>query len=185
MSVYYPASNCGGTGSIPTYSCNPCPEYEYSRIRSVAFVKNTWSFTDPSDSTEWDAALTAGAAIVIWATSGSYDGSTIDELVGFGDAETQNGGATHVLTYKDPNSTTNCDFYNAIKQSSDYTVWFRTSSKIWGAGAPVTITPKLPVSDNLKDVLTYEVTVKWQNASLPCPYDTPDGIFNQCYIPLP
>jgi hypothetical protein len=90
-----------------------------------------------------------------------------------------------VLTYKDPNSTTNCDFYNSIKNSSDYTVWFRTSSKIWGSNEPVTITPKLPVTDNLKDVLTYEVTVKWQNPSLPCPYDTPEGIFNQCYIPLP
>ncbi len=55
----------------------------------------------------------------------------------------------------------------------------------YGGGGPVTITPKLPVTDNLKDVLTYEVTVKWQNPLLPCPYDTPEGIFSQCYIPLP
>ncbi len=83
MSVYYPASNCGG-GAIPQYSCNPCPEYEYSRIRSIAFVKNTFSFTDPSDPTEWNTGLGNGDIIVIWATSGTYDGSTIEELVGFG-----------------------------------------------------------------------------------------------------
>lgn len=183
MSVYYPASNCGG-GAIPQYSCNPCPEYEYSRIRSISYVKNTFSFTDPSDPTEWNTGLGNGDIIVIWATSGTYDGGTIEELVGFGDAETQNGGSTHILTYKDPNSTTNCNFYNAIKNSSDYTIWFRTSSKIWGAGAPVTITPKIPVADDLKAVLTYEVQVKWQNSSLPCPYDTPDGIFDQCYVPI-
>lgn len=180
MSVYYPASTCGG-GAIPQYSCNPCPTYEFARVRSIAFVKNSYTFTDPTSPAEWASAINANNAIVIYATSGSYD-SAQDELVGFGDSETVNGGSTHTLVYKDPNTTENCDFYNAIKQSTDYTLWFRTSSKIWEAGAPVTITPKMIVADNLKEVLTYEVTVKWQNSDLPCPYDTPDNIFNVCYI---
>lgn len=183
MSVYYPASNCGG-GAIPQYTCNSCFTYEYSRIRSIAYVKNTFSFTDPEDPTEWNTGLAAGDIIVLWATAGNYDGGTVEELVGFGDSETVNGGNSHVLVYKDPNTVANCDFYNAIKDSTDYTIYFRTSSKIWSAGAPVTITPKMPVADDLKAVLTYEVTLKWQNSNLPCPYEVPAGIFDQCYIPI-
>jgi hypothetical protein len=183
MSVYYPTSTCGG-GAIPQYTCNPCPDYEYGRVRSIAFVKNSVSFTDPTSHIEWNTALGAGNAIVIWATQGNYDGGTSQELPGFGDAEFVNGGVSHVVVYKDASTTDNCDFYNSIKNSTEYTMWFRTSTKIWSAGAPVNITPKMPIADDLKSVVTYEVTVKWQNADLPCPYDIPDGIFENCYIPI-
>lgn len=184
MSVYYPASNCGGSVTIPEYSCNPCPSYEYGRIRSVAFVKNSFTFTDPSNSTEWNTGLTNGDIIVIWETQGSYDGGTTSELTGFGDREFTNGGTSHVLNFKDPNYGENCDFYNSIKNSSDYSIVFRSSSKIHLANAPVTITPKNPIADDLKSNVVWDVTVKWQNPDSPCPYDTPDGIFTSCYIPL-
>lgn len=183
MSIYYPSSNCGG-GAIPRYACNPCPTYEYSRIRSIAFVRNTVSFVNPASPAEWSTQINNLNAIVIWATSGTYDGGTVEELVGFGDSEFYNGAITHTLTYKDPNTVENCDFYNAIKDSTDYTVYFRTSSRLWSAGRPVTITPKMPVADDLKAVLTYEVTVKWSSPSLPCSFAVPDNIFNQCYIKL-
>ncbi len=183
MSVYYPTNNCGG-GAVAQYTCNPCPEYEYSRIRSIAFVKNSVSFSNPSSPTEWDTAIGAGDAIIIWATQGSYDGGTSVELPGFGDAEFVNGGASHILTYKDASVSDNCDFYNSIRSNTEYTVWFRTSSKIWAAGTPVSVTPKMPIADDLKAVLAYEVTVKWSNPDLPCGYDIPDGIFTNCYIPI-
>lgn len=183
MSVYYPSGNCG-PGEIPQYTCTPCGDYEYSRIRSMAFVKTSFSFTDPSDPTEWNTALAAGDAIVLYAVSGSYDGGSTTESPGFGDQETINAGTTHVITYRDPNVADNCDFYNAIKYSSQYTAWFKTSSKIWSADAPVTITPKAPVTDDIKAVMAYEVTVKWSNPDMPCPYDIPDGIFDQCYVPI-
>jgi len=188
MSVYYPSGNCGGA-AIPDYTCSPCgSSYEYGRIRSIAFVKSNYSIADPSNPTQWNTAIATGNAIVIWATSGNYDSAT-EELVGFGDAETVNGGITHTLVYKDPNvqvdnAQGNCDFYNAIKDSSEYTVYFRTSSRLWAANAPVTISPKMPVADDLKSVLTYEVTVKWQNSSLPCSSAVPDGIFDTCYVPV-
>ena len=73
MSVYYP-SGCGASQTIPTYSCSDCPEYEYGRIRSVFFYKNDFSFTDPTNSTEWDTGLANEDIIVIWETQGSYDG---------------------------------------------------------------------------------------------------------------
>lgn len=185
MSVYYPSdSGCGTGGAIPAYSCNPCPAYEYGRIRSVAFIKNTFSFTDPTSSSEWTAGINNDNIIVIWQTQGSYDGGTTSELAGFGDSEFVNGGVSHVLNFKDPNYLENCDFYNQIKYSSEYTIAFRTSSAVHLASSPVTITPKNPIADDLKSNVVWDVTVKWQQADAPCPYTTPAGIFDRCYIPL-
>lgn len=181
MSVYYPSSTCGG-GAIPAYSCNPCPAFEYGRVRSVAFIKNTYTFIDPSDPAEWATAIANGNVIVVWKTSGSYDGGSTTEAPGFGDQISTNGNTTHVLTLKDPNYIENCDFYNAIKNSSDYYLAFRTSSQIHFSGAPVTITPKNPVADDINSVVTWEATIKWTNPDSPCPFNTPAGIFDRCYI---
>lgn len=181
MSLYYPSSTCGGS-TIPDYACNPCPDYEYGRIRSVALIKNTFTFTDPSSTAEWTTGITNEDIIVIWKTQGGYDGGATSELIGFGDSATVNGNTTHTLTFKDPNYADNCDFYNAIKGSSDYTLAFRTSSQVHLAGAPVTLTPKNIVADDINSVVVWEVQVKWTNPDSPCPYDTPSGIFDRCYI---
>lgn len=180
MSVYYP-SDCD-SGTIPAYSCNPCPSYEYGRVRSIAFIKNSFAFTDPTATAQWVTGINSGDIIIIWKTSGSYDGGTTTELPGFGDQATINGNTTHVLTFKDPNYKENCDFYNAIKGSSQYSVAFRTSSSIHLSGAPVTVTPKNPIQDDDKSLVTWEGTVKWTNPDLPCPYNTPANIFDVCYI---
>ena len=184
MSVYYPTSNCGSTTTLPAYSCNPCPSYEYGRLRSVAFKKVSVSLTNPSSSSEWDTAIANEEIRVIWETQGSYDGGTTSELAGFGDREFTNGGVSHVLNYKDPNYASNYDFYMAIKDSSEWSIVFRTSSQIHVVDVPVTITPKNPVADDLKSNVVWDVTVKWSDPLQPRPYDTPAGIFDSCYIPL-
>lgn len=181
MSLYYPSSTCGGS-TIPAYNCNPCPNYEYGRIRSIAFIKNTFSFTNPESTSEWTAGIASQDIIVVWKTQGSYDGGATSEQVGFGDSATVNGNTTHTLIYKDPNYAENCDFYNGIKGSSEYTIAFRTSSQVHFAGAPVTITPKNVIADDINSVVVWEVLVKWTNPDSPCPYDTPSGIFDSCYI---
>lgn len=181
MSLYYPSSDCGGA-TVPDYACNPCPAYEYGRIRSVALIKNSFTFTDPTSSTQWAAGIASKDIIVIWKTQGTYDGGQTGELVGFGDSATVNGNTTHTITYKDPNYADNCDFYNAIKGSSDYTIAFRTSSLVHFAGAPVTLTPKNPIADDINSVVVWEVQAKWTNPDSPCAYTTPVGIFTSCYI---
>lgn len=188
MSVYYPSdSGCGTGGVVPTYSCNPCPAYEYGRIRSAAFIKISYLgalLIDPTNPTIWTTGVDNLDIIPIWQTQGSYDGGTTSELAGFGDSEFVNGGTSHILNFKDPNYLENCDFYNQIKYSSEYTVAFRTSSAVHIAQAPVNITPKNPVADDLKSNVVWDVTVKWQYADSPCPFTTPAGIFDRCYIPL-
>lgn len=187
MSLYYPTSNCGG-GAIPSYYCNPCLDsttIEYGRVRSIAFVKNTYLSTiiaNPSSTAVWTTAVNSGNAIVLYQTRGSYDGSNTTMVTGFGDNIEFNGTRTHTLTYFDPFCNENIDFYNAIQNSTDYTIVWRTSSRIWFAGTPVTITAKIPVADDIASTMTVEVTCKWTNSSIPTPYATPASIFDRCYI---
>ena len=177
VALYYPSCST----SISDYSCSPCPPRENARVRSVAFVKASYTWTNQSSSSEWATAIQNQNAIVIWQTQGNYDAS-VTELTGFGDTPFYNGNGTHTLTFKDPNAAANVDFYNDITGSQEYTVVYRTSSYIWFAVKPVIVTPKAPVVDDINGVLTIDCTVKWTSPSIPTPYATPAGIFDRCYI---
>ena len=185
MSIYTPASDCSGDAVID-YTCNPCPTYEYSRVRSIAFVKTSYRATlqaNPTNATLWSTGMDDQNIIMIYKTQGSYDGGSTTELTGFGDDVTFNGNTTHTITYKDPNySTNNTTVYNALKGSSEYEVVYRTSSKIHFTEAPVTITPKAPVADDISAVQTYEIQLKWTNPDMPTPVAAPAGIFDTCYV---
>lgn len=178
MALYYPSC----AGAIPTYNCNPCPPTETGRVRSVAFVKTTYTFINPSSTAEWTNAIASGDAVVIWQTQGTYDGGATAELVGYGDLPFYNGNVTHTLTFKDPNFYQNCDFYNAMRLSQQYTIWFRTSSLIWASGSAVIVTPKNAVADDINSIVNWEVVCKWTNPLNPCSWTTPASIFDRCYI---
>lgn len=182
MSLYYPTSSCGESGVIPDYSCNPCPSYEFGRVGSIAFIKNSFTFTDPTVSSQWVTGITAKDIIVVWKTQGSYDGGVTAELPGYGRSFSENGNTTHTLNFKDPNYIENWDFYNGIKGSSEYTIAFCTSTQVHLAGAPVTITPKNPIQEDINSVVVWDVQAKWTNSSPPRPYNQPSGIFDTCYI---
>lgn len=184
MSVYVPTGDCAPDG-VPDYTCNPCPDYEYGRVRSVAIIKNSYVDTliaDPTNTTLWTTGVDNGDVFVIYKTQGNYDGGTTQELTGFGDDSTFNGNTTHTLVYRDPNYSDNCDFYNAIRNSSEYTLAYRTSSKVHFAGTPIVITPKNPVQDDINSVLSWEVTTKWTNPDSPCAVATPADVFDTCYV---
>lgn len=183
MSLYYPTNDCATTQSA--YYCNPCPTLEYGRVRSIAFVKKTYLATvllAPSTAATWTTGINSGNIIVIWQTSGTYDGSTTAELPGFGDQAIINGNRNHVLTVKDPNYKDNCDFWNDIQNSNEWTVVYRTSSLIHFSTATVTITSKNPIADDISSIVAWEATVKWVYSSAPCGYTTPSGTFDRCYV---
>lgn len=179
--VYYPTGNCGTGGTVPAYTCSPCPTYEFGRIRSVAIIDESFTFTDPTLASEWNTGITTGKITVIWETQGSYDGGSTSELAGFGDRETTNGGTVHTLTFKDPNYKDNADFYNAIRSVSTKKIAFRTSNSIHLVDVPVTLTPKNPIADDTKSNVVWEVQAKWSSPDSPVPYDTPANIFDSCY----
>lgn len=187
MGYYIDTSACGGT-ALPYYTCSACPDTEYGRIRSFFLVKRTYYDTLVSTITTastWTTAISAGNVIMFPLAQGSYDGGSIQELTGFGDFATMNGNTTHSATVKDINYSSNCDFWNAIRDSREYIFGYRTSSKIHipsSSSAVATITPKNPVSDDINSVVAWEVLFKWTDPNSPCDYTTPASIFDQCIV---
>lgn len=185
MSIYTPDNDCG-SGTVRDYACNPCPTFEYGRVRSVGFITPAYRATiqaDPTNANLWQTGIDTQAIILIYKTQGSYDGGSTQELTGFGDDATFNGNTTHTLTYKDPFYTSNnAGVYNDIKSSSAYEGFYRTSSKVHYTEAPVTITPKAPVADDINSVQAFEVQLKWTNPEMPIPYAMPSNIFDTCYV---
>lgn len=179
MSIYYPA---GCDAQIPDHVCDPCEVIEQGRVRSVAFIKNTVAFIDPSNPTEWQNYFKQGLIHIIPATKGTFDGGAEVETPGYGDQVTRLTGYNFTLTYQDPNFKKNCNFYNIIKNSRQYTVAFRTSTQILMVNATVQIIPKVPITDDVNSEVVWEVVVKWSDNDVPCPYDAPPTIFDKCVV---
>lgn len=184
MSNYYPSSNCGGV-AIPDYTCNPCVTPEFGRIRSVALVASSYVATlqaNPSSNALWATGLDTGVVYPIFRTQGTYDGGTTASNPGFGDSATQNGNTTHILTYRDPNYAENCDFYNAIRNSTSYHLVYRTENYIHFSGSPVTLNPRNPVQDDVNSYVVWEVACTWTNPDSPCPVTGPSTFFESCVV---
>lgn len=177
MAVYYPS---GCDALIPDHICDPCEAIELGRLSSVAYIKNTFDFIDPSDPTEWEAGFASGDIILIPMTSGTFDGGSEVESPGYGRQATRLTGYNFQAQYQDPNYKLNCNFYNAIKNSRGYKFAYATSSQIHLVNVPVQAIPKNPVQDDVTSAVVWDVLVKWSDSDVPCPYDIPPGIFDAC-----
>src|SRR6187549_2052815 len=125
MSAYYPT---GCDALIPDHFCDPCETIEQGRIRSAAFIKDTFAFSDPTNPTEWTTGINAGDIIIIPQTKGTFDGGAEVESPGYGDQSTRLTGYNFQLQYQDPNYRQNCNFYNTLKNSRAYKVAYRTET---------------------------------------------------------
>lgn len=177
MSVYYP-SGCDDT--IPAHICDPCLLPEHGRISSVAFIKNTFAFVDPTDPTEWQAGFASGDIILIPQTRGTFDGGAEVEGPGYGRQATKLTGYNFQAQYQDPNYKGNCDFYNAIKRTRNMKFAYVTETQVHITDNEVQVIPKNPVEDDISSEVVWDVIVKWAGPDLPCPYDVPAGIFDEC-----
>lgn len=177
MSVYYPT---GCDALVPAHYCDTCEEPELGRVSSVAFIKSTFAFTDPSDPTEWEAGFAAGDIILIPLTKGTFDGGAEVETPGYGRQATRLTGYNFQAQYQDPNYRLNCAFYNAMKNSRQYKFAYATSTQIHLSDVVVQVIPKNPVQDDVTSEVVWDVIVKWSHTDLPCPYDLPAGIFDSC-----
>lgn len=177
MSVYYPT---GCDDLIPAHICDPCEAIEQGRVRSVAFIKNTFAFVDPSDPTEWAAGFASEDIILIPQTKGTFDGGSEVEAPGYGDQSTRLTGYNFQAQYQDPNYRQNCNFYNTLKNSRQYKFAYRTQTQIHISDTTVQVIPKNPVQDDTQTEVVWDVIVKWSGNDLPCPFDVPEGIFDEC-----
>jgi hypothetical protein len=172
--VYYPS---GCDVELGEHYCSNCPTPEHARVRSVAFIKSGFEFTDPTSPTEWQTGIANKDIIIIPETNGSFDGGAEVEGPGYGDQATKLVGYNFSLTYNDPNYKENANFYNTLKRVNNYRVAYRTESQVHISNNTVSAIPKNPVAEDLTAEVTWNVQVKWADDDLPIPYDVPEGIF--------
>lgn len=177
MSVYYPT---GCDDIIPAHICDPCVVAEHGRVSSIAFIKNTFEFIDPSDPTEWQTGFAAGDIILIPQTRGTFDGGSEVEGPGWGRKASSLTGYNFQLQYQDPNYKGNCNFYNILKRSKNMKVAFVTETQVHISVEEVQVIPKNPIQDEVTSEVVWDVLVKWSGPDLPCPFDVPPTIFDEC-----
>lgn len=176
MAIYYPGDNC--QNQVPEHLCDPCRAIELAGVRSIAFIADNFTFTSPTNTSEWTAGIASEDIIIIPETNGTFDGGAPQEGAGFGDNPTSLDGYDFSLNYFDPNFIDNCDFYNTIKNSrNSWKVAFRTGSQVYISDKTVTILPKMPIAADVKGKVLWDVTVKWTSQNLPCSYNTPTNVF--------
>jgi len=175
--IYYGG---GCDHDLPLHICNDCNVPEHGRVRSVAFIKKTFRFTDPSNPQEWRSGIIDGDIIIIPQVLGSYNGGEPVEGPGYGDTISKITGYNFELAFKDPNYTDNAGFYNAIKRNHIWLIAFRSETLTHMSTNTISIVPKNPITENLNDEVVWDVIVKFSQADLPEPFPTPDGIF-QCF----
>ena len=182
----YYSSGCDDI--IPAPNCDPCATKEFGRIGSFGFVRSDYIDTilaDPSQRALWDAGMAAADPTVFLFPYAHGELAEPSEQVGSGygrQVETFLGYDFNATVY-DPNYKDNCDFWNAIKRSKNYYFAYFTSSQVHLTPVAVTVIPKAPIADDLTSEVVWKATVKWRHEDHPCPYDAPDGLLDQCFIP--
>lgn len=184
MAGYYPS---GCDNLIPVHNCDPCEGREFGRLRSGGFIHKDFVFAndDTTDEAEWARGIDSGEIIVIPETNGEMPEPSEKVGTGYGDTVETLLGFDFTAMIADPNFASNCDFYNAIVGNRNYKFFFRTSSKTYITDKTVTIIPKFKVDNDINSEVVWNVTVKWQSAQFPCPFETPVSVIQTCYIPEP
>lgn len=172
--IYYPS---GCDSDVPDHLCSNCSDIENARVRSVAFIKKGFTFTDPSSPAEWTAGILSKDIVMIPSTNGTFDGGAEQENDGYGDQKSKLTGYDFALNFKDPDYKGNGNFYNEIKRSRNYYVAWRTATQVHISDKVVEIIPKNPVTAPTTDEVVWDVTVKWSSEDLPIPYDAPLSVF--------
>jgi hypothetical protein len=179
---YYPA--CGET-EIPDHSCDPCAEREYGRIRSAGFIHKDFQFADgdTENTLEWARGINERKIYVVPDTNGEMPEPSEKTGPGYGDTTETLLGYDFSAKFMDPNYSENVDFYNSLIGNRNFKFFYRTSSKVHITQTPVTIIPKTQIQNDLNSEVVWGTSVKWMHNQFPIPFNTPEGIFNTCFVP--
>lgn len=175
MPVYY----VGCTTSQANHQCSDCPPKELGDIRSYFFVKSSFTFVDITDTAEWTQGLIDRDIYIVTFSRGTLEFAE-NLQPGFGDSVEELDGYDITATVNDPNYAANCNFYNDIKRSKEWKFGYRTETKVHLSDVIATIIPKAPIAEGKNTSVIWEVIAKWTQENVPCPFDIPPGVFDQC-----
>lgn len=177
--VYYPGCP---TSELPFYQCDPCENYEKSKVRSVGAVTDTYYPTllaNPTSTAVWQAGIESEDIIIIPRVIGSLDAPDPLTGPGYGDDVETILGRDFNLIWRDPNYINNCNFYNTFrKRNGVFHGIYRTGSQTHITPETVVIDARAPITENSEDNVEWNGNMRWRSESQPCPFATPVGIFD-------
>jgi len=173
--IYYP----GCSTAIPDPNCSDCPPTENGDVRAFFLVKKTFTFTDITDTSEWQTGILAKDIYVFPYTRGTV---TVAENVvnGFGDQDEKLDSYTFTAAVEEPNYKDNYGFWNAIKNARNFKFGYKTENYVHLADVAAQFIPKQDVKDGKKSQVNWMISVKFTQDNLIEPFDAPDGVFEQC-----
>lgn len=176
MSTYYPHNDCD---TVPAYTCpgDDCPPViELGNIRGQALVKKTFTFTDPTNPTEWLAGIASGDIIIIPLTNGECTTTPVTTK-GYGDTEEIVIGHDLVFNIEDGNYLSNVGFYNGLQRTNNWRIAVRTNTYTWLTDLPASVSPGFKIENGVKTKVGNTIAYKVTQPNLPEPFATPAGVF--------
>lgn len=171
-------SNCDDEFSA--YPCSACPPKENGRIRGIALILPTTTFSDYSSSAEWANKIATNQVFVIPNTSGTA-GVTPVEVPGLGDTEFEIAGYDYVLDIMDRNLDSYADAITVLG-NKNMRVGYITSTKFWPSTSTVSAAAFSPVEDDVKSEVRVNWQIKFYQALPIIPVTRPENIFNTCPV---
>jgi len=175
MSVYYP----GCDDSITDPQCSDCPPKELGDVRHFAIWDTNAPFTDITSAAEWQTKICDKEVYSFPFARGSVE-FTETESPGFGNQEVSLDGYDVVATVSEPNYVANCNFWNDIKRQKTWGFMYVTETQIHQSEKAVQFIPKPIIGEDKKAAIVWQIIVKWSQEDIPCPFDEPTGVFDQC-----
>jgi len=180
---YYP-TDCDEQQEL--YTCENCDEQtEHGRVRHVALVRKKYLPTilaDPTNPQVWKDGLAYGDVIIIPDVIGTWNGGEPKEGTGYGDQEGGIDGFNHEINFKDKRLKSNSNFYKTLAKSKDRVAVWALESLIFISTKTVSIAPKTPVTENLSDIVNWEVKIKCFEPDILIPHERSDEIFTCAFI---
>lgn len=156
------------------YDSRPCLDFEFGKVRSVAFIRKRYLATllaNAEVSSVWLSGMAAGSVIVLPFVSGSFDPGEPAALKGYGRRITTRGPRDQVLTFSDPAYMLNRPFYNKLQARMDYVMAFRSATVLHIADLPADLFAKNVIEEDLQSTVAWEVKATWRSTDLPKMFD--------------
>jgi hypothetical protein len=176
--VYYPGCP---PEQLPFYICDDCADYENGKVRSAGYVSEAYYSTlmaNPTSTQVWLDGIESEDIIIIPRVIGSLDVPDPATVPGYGDEEEQDTTRVYTLAFRDPNYKGNCNFYNTVKRRKNFHVIYRTSTQTHVSDKVVKVRTSAPITETSTDVVEWNVANIWTGTEQPCPFDTPEGVFD-------
>ncbi len=154
-------------------ACNDCTEDEPNRIVHMAFVKKAATVNE-SESGLVNSLLALEKtcdAYIVRNTNGTMTAATYNTGKGSGKQISRVLSGTHSITIIDFDIIDNIEqFWNrSISNAQNYYMYFFTSAIGWKVKAPLSISPAVPITDDITTFIEGSIKIDWSDKGLPLP----------------